>query len=96
MRDLHISAVLNGYIVRVDCQQVVFTSKHHMLSELRRYFDNPAEVEEDYLARFPAEIGASAPPTPRDLAPSNESLRAKLATPRASPHAPSQGLGQAE
>ena len=64
MRDLHISAVLNGYVVRIDCQRLVFVSKLTLLSELGRYLDNPALVEQEYLAQFPAETGASGPPTP--------------------------------
>ena len=42
MRDLHISAVLNGYLVQVGCQRLVFVSKLTLLSELGRYLDNPA------------------------------------------------------
>lgn len=49
MRDLSIRAVLNGYIVSVGCQIVVFESRTKLLTELGRYLEDPDKVEKEYL-----------------------------------------------
>lgn len=49
MRNVTIEAVLNGFIVSVGCQRVVFTGLSDMLTELRRYCINPRETEQHYL-----------------------------------------------
>lgn len=49
MRPITIHTVLNGYVVHADCQFVVFENKDRLLSELKRYLDNPQEVEAEYI-----------------------------------------------
>ena len=46
MKDIKIHAVLNGYVVKVGCQKVVFTDLDVMLGELRAYLKAP--VPEDF------------------------------------------------
>lgn len=48
IRELHIKAVLNGYIVNVGCQTVVFNSPADMLKDLGNYLDKPWDVEQRY------------------------------------------------
>ena len=48
IRDIKIHAVLNGWIVTVGCQQIVFTESDHLLKQLGRYLINPKVVEKEY------------------------------------------------
>ena len=50
IQDVHLKKVLNGWIVKVGCQTIVFESTSRMLSELGRYYANPAQVEKEYMA----------------------------------------------
>lgn len=43
-----IRIVLNGWKVSVGCQEVVFTDKETLLSELSKYLDDPAGVQSRY------------------------------------------------
>lgn len=47
-RNIEILPVLNGYLVHVGCQTVVFNSTESLLSELGSYLKNPGKVEQDY------------------------------------------------
>lgn len=49
MSKIEIQFVLNGWIVRVGCQTVVFTDKGLFLDELSKYLDDPESVEKRYL-----------------------------------------------
>ena len=49
MRDVTIKTALNGYLVRLGCQRVVFTDRAQMLRALDDYLENPREVERMYL-----------------------------------------------
>ena len=51
MRDITIKPALNGYVVRLGCQRVVFTDRALMLRALDDYLENPREVERTYLAK---------------------------------------------
>jgi len=51
IRDIRISAVLNGFEVKVDCQTLVFTDVTEMLKEIRRYLKKSEEVEKEYLEK---------------------------------------------
>ena len=51
MRTITIEPTLNGWIVRVGCQIVVFTNLGKMLHEIYKYIRNPKQVEEAYLAK---------------------------------------------
>ncbi len=44
-----IEAVLNGWKVKVGCQEVVFTSADALCSELRSYLTNPEDVGKRYM-----------------------------------------------
>lgn len=50
-RPVKIEVVLNGYLVKVGCQNVVFESLDKMLKELGKYYRNPAAVEREYLKK---------------------------------------------
>lgn len=49
MREITIRSVLNGFIVRVGCQELVFTSMETITKELIRYQADPGAVEKEYL-----------------------------------------------
>ena len=49
IREITIVAVLNGWLVRVGCQTVVFTSADELVGALRRYLENPVAIEEQFL-----------------------------------------------
>ena len=48
IRDITIKAALNGWIVKVGCQTVVFTSKPEMLQEIGQYLADPEGMEKKY------------------------------------------------
>lgn len=52
MRDVKISACMNGFIVRVGCQTLVFTSALELLTALREYLANPEQVERNFVERY--------------------------------------------
>jgi hypothetical protein len=52
MREVTIRKVLNGFIVQVGCQTLVFDDKAKMLIELSSYIDNPAQMEKLYQMRY--------------------------------------------
>ncbi len=51
IRDVKIKAVMNGYIVKVDCQTLVFDSLKKLLKALKKYYKDPEKTE----ARFAKE-----------------------------------------
>jgi len=66
IRDLTIHPVLNGFVVQVGCQQLVFTDRTTMAREIDRYYENPETVEKAYVANAvnktleaPATLGPS-------------------------------------
>ena len=79
-RDVLIQAVLNGWKVKVGCQEVVFHNSTEMLVTLKRYYEEPDAVEREFLSTahakhvFPATVGRSTnyppieglPATPQD------------------------------
>jgi hypothetical protein len=48
LRTVTIDPVLNGWIVTIGCQRVVFSDKDLMLGEIGRYLECPDRVEEEY------------------------------------------------
>ena len=46
MYDVTIKVALNGYLVRVGCQRLVFSSKEELLTELNNYLSFPNETEQ--------------------------------------------------
>jgi hypothetical protein len=49
-RDVTIKTVLNGWIVKVGCQDLVFTSLDVMLKDLTAYLEDPKGTEDRYQA----------------------------------------------
>lgn len=48
-RKVRITPVLNGFIVKVGCQTVMFDDAEKMGKELARYYADPDAVEKEYL-----------------------------------------------
>ena len=50
MKDIKIYPVLNGFVVKVGCQKIVFTSLAELTKELKRYYGakNPSEIDKDW------------------------------------------------
>lgn len=48
IHEIKIKAVLNGYIVNVGCQILVFESRQKLIKELDAYLDKPKETEKKY------------------------------------------------
>lgn len=70
MRDIIIQPAVNGWIVRVGCQTVVFKDLDAMLMELGNYINNPKATEERYLANAKnkdVRLDPEAPQVARDL-----------------------------
>ena len=51
LRDIHIHPVLNGFIVEVGCQTLVFHELQYLLEALEEYFKSPSPdaIEKTYL-----------------------------------------------
>ena len=49
MRELIIQPVLNGYIVRVGCQTIVFDSREKLIAAFVEYLNKPEEMTARYL-----------------------------------------------
>lgn len=48
-RSLIIEPVLNGFIVQVGCQRVVFDSPAKLGAHITEYYTNPSKVEHDFI-----------------------------------------------
>jgi len=48
MKEIFIQPVLNGFIVKIGCSTVVFTSIDRLCSELKRYQTDPSAIEAEY------------------------------------------------
>jgi len=51
MRNIIITPVLNGWVCKVGCSEVVFDSKGVMLQRLSDYIDNPLAVEKEFQTK---------------------------------------------
>ena len=49
MRTVIITAVLNGWIVEVGCQKVVYDRSDHLLEDLGNYMDDPKGFAESFI-----------------------------------------------
>ena len=49
IRSIHIQPVLNGFVVNVGCQTVVFNTMDGLAAALRAYSENPKLVEDQYF-----------------------------------------------
>jgi hypothetical protein len=52
---------MNGYMVRVGCQTLVFQTTESLLSELGAYLRDPANTEKQYVHRYPMQAGEDVP-----------------------------------
>lgn len=50
IRDIKIRAVLNGFVVEVGCQTVVFNDPDSLAVAVRKYLSDPEGTEKNYLA----------------------------------------------
>lgn len=48
-RDIIITPVLNGFILRVGCQQIVLKTPDELGNEIARYYKDPNKVEMQYI-----------------------------------------------
>ena len=48
MYEVKIKKAMNGYIVEVGCQTLVFETEGKLINELTRYLNNPGKVEKEY------------------------------------------------
>ena len=49
MRDIIIKPALNGFVVRMGCQRIVFCDRDIMIRALNDYLDDPNKTEDQYL-----------------------------------------------
>ena len=49
MRDITIKPALNGYVVRLGCQRLVFPNRELLMRALNDYLDNPEKTEQSYM-----------------------------------------------
>ena len=49
MRDIIIKPALNGFVVRMGCQRVVFCDRDIMIRALNDYLDDPNKTESQYM-----------------------------------------------
>jgi|GEM_PF-4083944 len=49
IRSINIEPVLNGFVVKVGCQIVVFKSIHDMVDHICNYYANPEDYEEQFI-----------------------------------------------
>lgn len=49
IRDISIHAVLNGFVVQVGCQTIVFNTAESLASNLTLYLNNPDEFEKEFI-----------------------------------------------
>lgn len=50
MREVKITAALNGWVVQCGCQKLVYVNQESLLADLGAYMKNPAEKEKTMLA----------------------------------------------
>ena len=65
MRTITINKAMNGFIVNVGCQTLVFESADTLLEELGDYLEDPKATERAYLERYgdmPQTAGVGDPP----------------------------------
>lgn len=48
-KELLITPVLNGFVVRVGCQQVVFKDAAELGANITKYYTNPRDTEHSFL-----------------------------------------------
>jgi len=71
VREIRINPVLNGWVVTVGCQVVVFNDLQRMTQEIGSYYLNPEETEKRYQSearnKTLCDIPTPAPCMPQDV-----------------------------
>lgn len=49
VRELHITPVLNGWLVQCGCKTIVFTNLNTLTQEIHNYYSDPDTVSKRYL-----------------------------------------------
>lgn len=62
-RELNIRPVLNGFIVNVGCQTLVFSEPGQLIAEFAAWVNKPAEIEAKY-EKMMVDRGLIPPPPP--------------------------------
>jgi hypothetical protein len=65
-REITIRKVMNGFVVRVGCQELVFEGQAYMLMEIGRYLAEPEKVEREYLTKYLPDWLATTELTPNN------------------------------
>lgn len=52
LREITILKVMNGFVVRVGCQAVVFESASGLLEVLAKYIDDPTTIEREWIEKY--------------------------------------------
>ena len=52
IRPIQITSTTNGYIVTVGCMTLVFQKPFELMDELRRYLNDPAQIEAEYVKQY--------------------------------------------
>ena len=66
MRQVTIRPVLNGWVVAVGCQEVVFSDRRQLMTELDRYLEHPDVEEKKWVTgaiNFLNDVGPTTPTT---------------------------------
>jgi hypothetical protein len=63
-REIKITPVLNGFVVKIGCQTVVFNSLQSMAGEVLRYYGNPSSIEAEYRKNAVNKLDELAIPCP--------------------------------
>jgi hypothetical protein len=80
VKELHIRPVLNGFVVKIGCQEVVFTSVKDFIKEFTRYQEKSDEVEKEYIKNALNKVGILTPSaeTPTRPMTATELLQAQM------------------
>ncbi len=80
-RAISITACLNGWIVTVGCQTVVYQERNQLVSDLDAYLKDPAATEARFLKSSVNQgvLGAVQPPSPMNTASEREYRRGERA-----------------
>jgi hypothetical protein len=65
-RPIVISPVLNGFVVQVGCQQVVFNDRQALLTELKNFMEAPDDTEKRFIHHALNRTLGTLPPPQQD------------------------------
>lgn len=67
VREIYIIPVLNGFVCKVGCQTIVFTTLANMTAEIERYYENPNKTEKEYINKAVNRTIKSPEPEPEPV-----------------------------